>query len=350
MNIIKELFGKTSDGTAVNKYTISNKNGTELALIEYGASIQSIVIKDKNGVKRDVTVGFVDIDGFENRSDYQGVIAGPYANRIGGGKFTIDGVVYDLDKNEDGIKTLHGCGEYTHRVWKSIITDTDSVEFSYTREDGKYGYPGEITAVIKYTLGDDDSVTIKYFCTTDKKTYINPTNHTYFNLGGFDSGDILSHKLKINADEYIPVDETSIPTGGSAKVENTPFDFREFKEIGKDINEDCIQLKNTGGYDHNFCIKDWDKTVKEAAVAVCDDSGITLTVSTDLPGVQFYAGNFLKGIAGKDNLPMNKRCGFCLETQYYPDTPNHPEFPSCLFDKNKQYSSTTVFAFTVEKE
>lgn len=345
MSIVKEMFGTTANGEKVNKFTLTNKNETEVVLVEYGAAIQSITVKDKNGIKRDVTVGFDDMDGFENRSDYQGVIAGPYANRISNGSFKIDGKLFELDKNEDGVKTLHGNGEYSTRIWDSVITNDSSVEFSYKREDGLFGYPGNIEARIKYTLKDDDSLTLEYRCVSDKKTFINPTNHTYFNLGGYDSGDILSHKLKINADEFTPVDEHSIPVGGNQKVENTPFDFREFKEIGRDIDVNTEQLDNTGGYDHNFVITGKQKEMKEAAIAVCEATGITLTVLTDLPGIQFYAGNFLKGTVGKNGLPMNKRTGFCLETQYYPDSPNHPEFPQCLFAANKEYKSTTVFKF-----
>ena len=345
MSITKDFFGKTAAGTAVERFTITNQNNMRVSLITYGASIQRIFVPDKTGTLRDVTVGFDDLEGFENRSDYQGAIAGPYANRISEGAFVIDGATYPLVKNEDGVKTLHSGGEYTHTVWQGQESGDNAVTFSYTRPDGLNGYPGAIAAEITYTLTEGNELVLDYRCVSDKKTYINPTNHTYFNLGGFDSGDILSHKLTIHASRFTPVDKASIPSGELREVAGTPFDFRQQKPIGQDIEHPCEQLQNTGGYDHNFCIDGWNKQLREAAVAVCEETGISLVVSTDLPGIQFYAGNFLKGIIGKSGLPMNRRCGFCLETQYYPDTPHQPSFPSCLFDAGEEYRSQTVFAF-----
>ncbi len=348
MSVQKDLLGKTDSGQNVSVFTLTNRNGMQVQLIEYGAGIIRILVPDKAGMLRDVTVGFDDMDGLQHRSDYQGAIAGPYANRISGGSFVIDGNEYPLVKNEDGIKTLHSGGEYTHTVWQGKEIGENAVCFSYTRADGLNGYPGSIRAEITYTLTEDNALRLHYSCVSDRKTYINPTNHTYFNLNGFGSGDILSQELTIFASTFTPVDKLSIPTGELRPVEGSPFDFRSAKPIGRDIEHSCEQLKNTGGFDHNFCLDGWDGSLRTAAVAKSPESGITLTVSTTLPGIQFYAGNFLSGIPGKDGIPMNKRCGFCLETQYYPDTPHQSSFPSCLFAAGETAESETVFAFRAD--
>ena len=340
---ISGVFGALSDGRAVTKYTLTNKNGMSVTVLDYGAHLQSILLPGEKPLE--VTVGFDDADGFENRSNYQGAIAGPYANRIGGGTFAIDGVEYHFDKNEKGVTTLHGCGEYTHVLWQASVSENGDVTFRYVRPDGLHGYPGAIDASVTYSLSDDDRISIRYDCVSDKKTYINPTNHTYFNLGGFDSGDILSHTLRLNASRFTPVDQFSIPTGGTLPVEGTPMDFTAPHVIGERIDADFEQLHLTGGYDHNFCIDGADGTLREAASAECAATGVKMNVYTTLPGVQFYAGNFLSGGVGREGKPMNRRCGFCLETQYYPDTPNRPEFPSCLFGAGEHYRSETVYEF-----
>ena len=345
MCVTKELFGKTDNGKEVYCFTLQNHAGMRVRLLEYGAGIESILVPDQTGEMRDVTVGFDDMDGLQHRSDYQGAIAGPYANRIGGGSLCIDGKDYPLIKNEDNIQTLHSGGEYTHTVWNGQAASENAVCFSYTREDMLNGYPGAIQAQITYTLTEENDLRIHYSCTSDRKTYINPTNHTYFHLGGFGNGDILDHELMLFASAFTPVDKHSIPTGEIRSVKGTPFDFTTAKPIGKDIDVPCEQLQNTGGFDHNFCIDHWDGTMRTAAIVKCPATGITMTVSTDLPGIQFYAGNFLNGIPGKNGIPMNKRCGFCLETQYYPDTPHHASFPSCLFDAGEKAECETIFSF-----
>ncbi|MBR5428351.1 MAG: galactose mutarotase [Clostridia bacterium] len=345
---VSAVFGALSDGKTITKYIMENKNGMLVTVLDYGAHVQSIQLPRENGGKLEVTVGFDDADGFEHRSNYQGAIAGPYANRIGGGRFEIDGVGYELDKNEKKVTTLHGCGEYTHTLWDASVSDDGAVTFRYVRPDGLHGYPGAIDARVTYSLGDDNRLSIRYDCVSDKKTYINPTNHTYFNLAGFDSGDILSHTLQLNASRFTPVDEYSIPTGGSLPVEGTPMDFTSPRVIGDRIDADFEQLRLTGGYDHNFCIDGADGALRLAATARSEATGVRMNVYTTLPGVQFYAGNFLNGGVGREGKPMNRRCGFCLETQYYPDTPNRPEFPSCLFDAGEHYRSETVYAFSGE--
>lgn len=348
MSISVSDFGCLADGRRIEKYTLKNTKGTEVSVLTYGATLASVYTADKNGNFADVIVGFDDLDGFVNRTDYQGVIVGPYANRIGNSEFTIDGEKFKLTPNENEVTCLHSCGEFNTAVWNVKSTDDNSVALSYTSPDGLNGFPGNMDVCVKYILTDENELKLEYTAVSDKKTVINLTNHAYFNLGGLGSGLILDHLISINADHYIPVDKLSIPIGEIAAVENTPFDLKTPKRIGDRIDEKCEQLDFTGGYDHNFCINGYDGSVKKAAEVTEPVSGRKLEVFTDLPGIQFYAGNFLKGDAGKGNMPINKRSGFCLETQYYPDTPNQPTFPQCTFDAGAQYRSTTIFKFSAQ--
>lgn len=346
MAITKTLYG-TLNETDVYAYVIENKAGTKAQLIEKGATLDKFIIKDKNGDFIDILVGHDTLDGHVNRSDYQGVVVGQYANRIKDGKFSIDGTEYTVTPNEKGITCLHGGGEYSSAVWASEIISDNSVKFTYHSPDGKEGFPGNVDVSVTYTLTDDDDLELTYTAVSDKKTVINLTNHAYFNLNGTGSGDILSHTLLINADRFTAIDEISIPTGELPEVSGTPFDFTTEKAIGKNIDDNHIQLKNGLGYDHNFCIKDFDGTLKTAAIAKADKSGIIMEVKTDLPGVQLYTGNFFDGsIPGKNGIPMTKRCAFCLETQVYPDSPNHPEWPTCVYNAGEKYISHTVFSFS----
>ena len=347
MSTEKSLFG-SYNGTDVNKYTIKNCRGMSFSVIEYGATLTNVFAPDKNGKFVDVLVGFDDLDGFVERSDYQGMTVGPYANRIGGAKFSIDGREYNLTANEKGVTSLHSNGELSHKVWKYESSGENYVSLTTDRRDGVGGYPGNMNFTVKFTLTDDNKIKIEYRAVSDKKTYINLTNHSYFNLSGFAGGSILDTKIKIDADYFTPVDEFSIPKGKLKEVEGKAFDFREFHKIGERIENDCRQLKNTHGYDHNFCINNYDGSLRKCAEAVDEKSGIKLEVFTTLPGVQFYTGNFLNGTIGKDGKPMKKRTGFCFETQYYPDTPNNPSFPSCLFDAGQEYTSETCYLFSAE--
>ena len=347
MSVNKSNFG-ILNGNEISKYTIENSNGIKASVITYGATLTEIFTPDKTGKFKDILVGFDDLDGFVNRTDYQGVIVGPYANRIGNAQFSIDNNLYKLTANEKDVTCLHSNGEFNTAVWDAEIINDNSVKFSYLSPDGVNGFPGNIKVNVTYILTDNNELKLEYSAVSDKKTFINLTNHAYFNLGGYDSGTILNHKMKINADSITAVDDFSIPTGEIMSVDNTPFDFRDFRTIGDDIDYNCDQLNNTGGYDHNFCINNYDgKTINFTAEVIDENSGRKMEVYTDLPGVQFYAGNFLKGIIGKDNKPMNKRTGFCLETQFYPDSPNKPDFPCCLFEAGEEYKSITVFKFDV---
>lgn len=341
-------FGSLKNGKKIEKYTICNINNVKASVITYGATLSELLLPDRNGLFKDILVSFDDIEGFEERSDYQGVIVGPYANRIGNSKFFIDDTEYRLTANEKGVTCLHSNGEFNVAVWSAQVLGENCVEFGYISPDGLNGFPGNTEVKVKYTLTDENELKLEYYAVSDKKTVINLTNHSYFNLGGFDSGTILGHEMMINADKYIPVDSFSIPTGEIADVDGTPFDFRTKKAIGADIDFDCDQLNFTGGFDHNFCIKGYDKTLRKAAEVTEKISGRKLEVYTDLPGVQFYAGNFLNGEIGKAGKPMVKRIGFCLETQYYPDTPNNPDFPQCTFEAGEAFTSETLFKFSVE--
>lgn len=342
--IVKNAFGTTSKGEAVDVYTIRNSSGAAVDILTYGATVNSIYVADKNGAFADVLSGFDTLEGHEKYSDYQGMTVGRYANRLAGGKFSIDGVEYDVEKNEKGITCLHGGAELSTAVWKAFIVDDNAIEMNYTSPDGAMGFPGKVDFKVTFTLHEDNALKIEYFAVSDKKTVINMTNHAYFNLAG--KGDILAHELMINADAYTPVDENSIPTGEIRPVEGTPFDFRVAKPIGRDINEADDQLTIGKGYDHNFCLNDGDGPI---ATAYDPESGRFLEVFTDLCGVQLYTGNFLDGTnIGKNGNPLIKNAGFCLETQYYPNTPNMPEFPQCTFDAGQKFTSCTVFRFSVK--
>ena len=348
MAITKSLYGELN-GVKVHTFTFENKNGMKAEIIEKGATLEKLFVKDKNGNFIDVLSGHDTLEGHTERSDYQGVVVGQYANRIKGGQFSIDGTTYSLTKNDNGITCLHGGGEYSSAVWTGEEIADKVLTFTYFSKDGTDGFPGNVRASVTYELTDNNELILTYNAVSDKKTVINLTNHAYFNLNGFDSGDILNHDLQINADYFTPIDETSIPLKMAESVENTPFDFRNTKKIGKDINNtDCIQIKNGNGYDHNFILNNFDGTLKTCAVAKGDKSGITMEVKTTLPGVQFYTGNFLDGtILGKEEKPLTKRCSFCLETQVFPDSPNHQDWCKCVYDKDEVYKSQTVFAFSL---
>ncbi len=345
MSVERVLFGNMPDGREVYKYIITNSNEYSAHILTLGATLCSFYAEDKNGEMQDVLLCFDNVNDHIELSDYQGVVVGPVCNRIGKASFDIDGVSYKLTANEKGKTCLHSGGELGQVIWKAIVVDSDSVEFSYTAADLSHGFPGEKNIKVIYRLKDDNSLSIKYEAVADKDTYLNFTNHAYFNLNGYNNGDILSHMLTLDADKITEVDEDSIPTGNNIDVEGTPFDFRAPRIIGKDIDADNAQLRYTGGYDHNFCLNNWDGSLRKIGCAEGDISGIKMNIYTTLPGVQFYAGNFLKGIVGKNGCPMEKRSGFCLETQYYPDTPNNKAFPQCLYKAGEKYESETVYQF-----
>ena len=343
MSIEKIFYGKTKDGKDVDKYILKNKNGITAEILSYGGTLDKLFVPDKNGVADDILIGFDSIEDHENLTANQGVLVGRYANRICKGRFTIDGNEYEVTHNENET-CLHGGDEFSHAVWAVKILSDNSLELTYESPDGTCGFPGNLKAVAVYTLTDENELRIDYTGISDKKTVMNFTNHAYFNLGGYASGSIENHILQIDADKFTPIDSDSIPTGELRSVENTPFDFRKPKAIGKEIRADYDQLINTKGYDHNFCLNTNDFS-KPCATVLENETGRKMEVYTDLPGVQLYCGNFLDGVKGKNGTVMNQYAGFCLETQFWPDSPNQKNFPSCVFDKNEEFKTTTIFKF-----
>lgn len=337
------------DGAEVYKYIFENAHGGSAHVITLGATLTSLTVPDANGDMRDVALGFDTVADYLEKSDYQGATVGPFCNRIGGASMEVEGKTYPLVANEKDITCLHAGGEFSFALWKAVVTDADSVEFSYTSPDGEGGFPGETLAKVTYRFTEDDRLELSYDAVSTRATYLNLTNHAYFNLKGYAAGDITDHVLQLFADRYTAVDANSIPVGENPPVAGTPFDFTSPRGIGERINDDHEQLRFTGGYDHNFCITGWDGALRQCAAVSSPESGIKMNVYTTLPGVQFYAGNFLRGVPGKNGAPMEKRGGFCLETQYYPDTPHWPDFPSCLFPAGEHYTSKTVYAFSAGK-
>ena len=344
MSVTKSLFGTNSEGKDIYAFLIENNNNMKIQCITLGATLQKIEIKDKDEKDIDILLGFDDVKGFEERHDFQGVTVGPVANRISDG-LTIDGKKVPVTKTH-GVVTLHSNGDFSSAVWDALITDTDSVEFTYIHPDGKDGFPGNIKTTVRYTLTDDNEIKISYDAVSDKKTALNITNHSYFNLKGYDGGTILDHTLYVNADAFTPMTDELIPSGEIRPVDNTPFDFRTAKEIGRDIEEDYDQLKAGNGYDHNFAINNYDGKLRLAATAVAPN-GVKLDCFTDLPGMQLYVGNFLSGAEGKSGKPMDFRTGFCLETQYFPNASNTPGFKNYVFDAGEHFISTTVYKLSL---
>ena len=351
-NINKEFFGKTTDGAIVDQYTLKNSNGMEVSIISYGGIITSWKAKDRNGNYRDIVLGFNNLSDYETSSPYFGALIGRYGNRIRKGKFSLDGVEYNLAVN-NGENHLHGgLKGFDKVIWdveEEVNDKSVSLILRYTSSDMEEGYPGNLDVKVTYTLTNDDELRVRYEAETDKKTIINLTQHSYFNLSAGLSRDILSHEITINSDSYLPVDQTLIPTGELRDVGGTPFDFRESKSIGDDINNDNKQLTFGNGYDHCWVLKDQNQGVRFVASAYEEKSGRLLEVFSDQPGLQFYSGNFLDGsLNSKGDGFYNFRTGFCLETQHYPNSPNEINFPSTLLKPGERYLSETIFRFSVK--
>lgn len=345
-------FEQTVEGKQVSLYTLKNTKGVQAAITNYGARLVSLLVPDKNGKPTDVIIGFDNIKDFlSTTSDlYYGAIIGRYGNRIAKAKFKIDGTEYTLAAN-NGPNSLHGGPTgFEHRVWDAKAIGENALELTYVSADGEEGFPGKLNVKVIYTLTDDNEVKIDYEATTDKKTVCNLTNHAYFNLNGPGTGTINNHQLMINADTYTPVDETLIPTGKMEKVEGTPFDFRIAKTIGDKVNDTTnVQIKNGSGYDHNFVLNANKGTgLNPAATVLGDKSGIFMEVLTTEPGIQFYGGNFMKGLNSIKGTKDEYRTAFCLETQHYPDSPNQPSFPSTLLEPGKVYKTSSVYKFGVK--
>lgn len=343
----KEVYGKTLDGKEVILYTVENKNGMSMSVMNYGAILVNVVVPDKDGNKQDVVLACDSLESYYINKCFLGAVIAPSANRIANAEVTIDGVSYKMDVNDNENNLHTNIPDGIHkRLWDAQEVE-NGVRFTYKLADMDYCLPGNRMFAVTYTLTDENEIYLDYEGTSDKNTVMNVTNHTYFNLSGHKAPTILDHKLKMNCSNYTPVRAGAIPTGEIATVKGTPFDFTDWKVIGNEIDVDNEQLKFTGGYDHNFVVDNCDGTVKEIARAKSDITGIELTVLSDLPGVQFYAGNSIDNEKGKDGAVYVKRSGFCLETQFYPDSVHHDNFPSVIYGPEKAFRSTTIFKFGV---
>ena len=348
MGITKDSFGTTKDGAAVDLYTLTNETGMTAKITNYGGILVSLTAPDKDGQFADIVLGFDTIGEYEEKSPYFGCITGRYANRIAKGTFVLDGVTYDKLAINNGPNALHGgLKGFDKVVWTAAVAG-DSLVLHYISADGEEGYPGKLNVTVTYTLNDDE-LRIDYAATTDKPTVCNLTNHSYFNLAGHDAGAEAqaAHKMMINGDAFTPiVDEGAIPTGEIRLVSGTPMDFTSPKTIGAQINDDDAQLKYGAGYDHNWVLnKNAEGELSLAARTTDPASGRVMETWTTEPGVQFYSANYLDGFTGKGGAVYPRRSAFCLETQHYPDSPNHPEFPSTVLRPGEKYQSTTIYKF-----
>ena len=348
----KESFGTLPDGTSVDLYTITNAQGMEIRATNYGGIIVSLRVPDKKGNLDDIALGFDDLKGYLANTPYFGAIIGRYGNRIAKGKFTLDGKEYTLARN-NGPNSIHGGLKGFNQVaWQAEPFQSPvgvGIILSYTSKDGEEGYPGNLKTKVTYTLTGKNEWIIDYEAVTDKATPVNLTEHTYFNLAGEGKGDVLGHILQLNASRFTPVDQSLIPTGELRPVKSTPLDFTQPTAIGARIDADYEQLRLGRGYDHNFVIDRKDSDPVLAARVKEPTSGRVLEVYTTEPGVQLYTGNFLDGtITGKGGHVYKQRFGFCLETQHFPDSPNHPDFPTTILRPGQTYHSRTIYKMSAE--
>jgi aldose 1-epimerase len=347
VSITRKYFGTMRDGVEVDLYTLTNDHGLEVAIITYGGAITSLKVPDRNGVLGDIVLGYETLDEYVSNPRYFGALIGRHANRIGMGKFLLNGVEYQLPQN-NGVNHLHGgFNGFDKRVWDAS-DDGIVLRLIYLSKDGEESYPGNLTAEVTYKLSEN-RLSIDYRASTGADTIVNLTNHSYFNLKG--EGTILDHELTLNADSFTPVSSDLIPTGEIRSVEATPMDFRKGKAIGSEIREPYDQLGFTGGYDHNFVLNDHDGTLRSAGRLYEASTGRVLEILTTQPGMQFYSGNFLDGsLVGKQGIVYHKNAGLCLEPQHFPDAPNHSNFPSTVLRPGEEYKQSTVFRFSVHKE
>ncbi len=338
-------FGRLADGQMVKKVVIKNVAGTAVSVLTYGATIQALQYRNK-----DVVLGYDNIEGYCNNSGYLGATVGRVANRTAGGRFTLNGQEYMLNCNEDARGNhLHGGNVgYSHRLWDYTILREGldpSVRFDLISEDGDEGYPGHLEVSVTFSLNSSNVLELAYSAKSDKDTVVNMTNHTYFNMNGFDGGNVENHQIKLLADKYTPTDDLLIPTGELADVTGTPLDFRTPVTVGDLVNADHSALASAGGIDHNFVLADAKRELTPVAWVYSPETGMRVTCSTDLPGIQVYSGNFLTGAQGKAGTVMDKRQGLCLETQYFPNSANIPAFPSIVLKAGEEYSTVTTYQF-----
>lgn len=353
---LPEPFGRSPEGIAVDSYTLSNAKGVRLRAITYGAIVVSLETPDRTGKTADIVLGYKNLDGYIKDTPYFGAIVGRYGNRIAGGKFSLDGKTYTLALNNEsaGVKcSLHGgLKGFDKVVWKGEGVEkkgAQGVRFQYVSKDGEEGYPGNVSLKVTYWLTEASDWEVEYEATSDKATPFNVTQHSYFNLAGEGNGDVLGHELTLHAKRFTPVNAGLIPTGELAPVQGTPLDFSTPHAIGARIGAENEQLKFGGGYDHNWVLDSQNGALAPAAKVLEPTSGRILEVLTTEPGIQFYCGNFLDGsLVGKAGKAYQRRSGFCLETQHYPDSPNQPKFPDTILRPGKTYKSTTVFRFRTD--
>ncbi|MBQ0079568.1 MAG: galactose mutarotase [Eubacterium sp.] len=345
----KKYYGTTRDGRTISMYTISNNTGMEADFLDFGAVWESMRIPCADGTVRDVVLGHETLAGYEANGEVFGAIVGRVANRTEKGRFVLDGVEYQLEIN-DGENNLHSSHEkgFHKQLWDVKELTGNSITFAYFSPDGECGFPGNMDVQVKYTLTDEGEIIITYNAICDKRSIINLTNHSYFNLNGHNSGDARGQLLQIEADSYTPIKPGGIPTGEIATVEGTPFDFREMKPIIRDFNEDCQQLHVAAGYDHNFVIRGSQRELRKAAEAVCEESGITMEVYLDQPGMQLYTGNFIGKKTGKGGSALDKYSGYCLETHGFTNAINTPGFPSPIIEADEPYETITIFKFSTK--
>ena len=353
VSITKSFYGKTKDNKKVDLYSFKNENGMQIDIINYGGIITSLKVPDKNGETENIVLGYNKLEDYINENPYFGSIIGRYGNRIAKGKFNLNGNQYTLATNNDE-NHLHG-GDigFDKVIWEAetkINSNSSSLILKYLSRDMEEGYPGNLYTTVTYKITNDNSVEIKYEAQTDKTTVINLTQHSYFNLSGDFNQSILNHKVKINANQFLPVNKSLIPTGNKLNVSMTPFDFRNYKEIKKDINADDLQLNYGNGYDHCWVLNDYKNGYRLVASAFHEESGRLMEVYSDQPGLQFYTGNFLDGsLPQKEEGFYNFRSGFCMETQHFPNSPNQPDFPSVTLNPNEKYNSKTTYKFKIKE-
>ncbi len=346
--LVRRAFGSTPAGESVDLYTLTNR-GISVAIATYGGIVVSLRTPDRSGAAADIVLGFDSLESYLKDPPYFGAIIGRYGNRIGNARFTLGGKTYELAKN-NGENHLHGGRKgFDKVVWKAAELPGAALRLTYASKDGEEGYPGNLAVTVDYSLTEAGELKIDYTATSDKETVVNLTNHSYFNLAGQGEGDVLGHRLKLEADRFTPVDAGLIPTGELRSVEGTPFDFRSERAIGERIDADDEQIARGGGYDHNFVLNGPAGTMRVAARVVEPKSGRAMEVRTTEPGLQFYTGNFLDGtLTGKGGKVYRKRYGFCLETQHYPDSPNKPSFPPVTLKPGETYRSATSYRFYTE--
>ncbi len=350
--ITKELFGKKPCGCEVYAYTLTNKNGASVQVLSMGGILRKIEMPDRNGNMADVICGFDSVEGYLTGGGYQGALIGRYGNRIKDGRFTLNGVTYQLACN-DANRHLHGGNVgFNQKIWDVVPFETAGecgLILGLVSEDGEENYPGRLEVKVTYTLTDKNELKIHYEAVSDKDTVINMTNHSYFNLAGFNSGSVLSQYLWVDSDAITEIDGDFIPTGKEYPAAGTPFDFNTSKKLGDDIEKDDVQLAFGGGYDHNFIFKTWDGTLRRQAEMYDEKSGRVMTVYTDQPGVQLYSGNMMTDpVPMKGGMKQERRLAICLETQHAPDSPNHDNFPTTKLCAGEKYDTTTVYAFGVK--